>query len=376
MTESQQTEDENTPAGNTSDAAAVGKGVWIISIVILLSLTWYLLADRFTPYTNQARVQAYVVGVAPKVSGVVTQVRVENNQRVDEGQPLFEIDSASYQIALEKAQSDLQSARRQVGAGSAGVEAARANLVSARANAVKAEQDYRRLQRLQREDPGTISVRRLEVSKSSLDQARAAVTARKADIDRAIEQMGGDDEASNAILKAALSAVARAELDLGNTVVKASSAGVITDLRTDVGQFASTGKTVMTLIAIHDVWIDAEFTENNLGHIRAGTPVEILLDAMPGRIFTGTVRSVVRGVSTGSQPSGALPSVKNDRDWLRQSQRFPVIIGFDVDQDENLRRHLRVGGQASVMAFSDGHGFLGFFGKAYMRLMSVFSYAY
>ncbi len=358
-------------------AAAVGKGTLIVVGIILLSLIWYLLADRFTPYTTQARVQAYVVGVAPKVGGTVTQVWVENNQRVEAGQQLFEIDPAQYRIALSKAQSDLENARKQVGAGSASLEAAQANLAAAEANAIKAEQDYDRLQLLYREDPGTISVRRIEVSKSSLDQARAAVAARKADIERAIEQMGGVDEEDNTILKTAMTGVAKAELDLGNTIVTASSAGVITDLSTDVGQFIGTGKTAMTLIAIHDVWIDAEFTENNLGHIEAGTPVNILFDAMPGKVFEGTVRSVVRGVSADSQaPGSLLPSVKNDRDWLRQSQRFPVIIGFDVDQHEDLRKNLRVGGQASVMAFSEGHGILAFFGKVYLRLMSILSYAY
>ncbi|MGF1642745.1 MAG: biotin/lipoyl-binding protein, partial [Thiotrichales bacterium] len=80
-----------------------------ILVVILCSLIWYFLADRYTPYTSQARVQGFVVGVAPKVAGLVTKVHVENNQEVEEGQPLFEIDTASYEIALKKAQSDLQS---------------------------------------------------------------------------------------------------------------------------------------------------------------------------------------------------------------------------------------------------------------------------
>jgi len=361
------------------DAAArsVWRGSLIIGLLILLSLSWYLLSDRFTPYTTQARVQGYVVGVAPKVAGVVTQVWVSNNQDVEAGQSLFEIDPSQYLIALDKAQSDMGNARSQVDAGSAGVKSARANLQAAVANQVKQEKNYARLKGLYSEDPGTISVRQLESAKASLDQARAQVVSAEAAIQQAIEQKGGDDDASNAILQSAQSAVEKAQLDLDNSVVKASARGVITDLRADVGQYAGTGSPVLTLIAIDDVWINAEFTENNLGHLHPGTPVEILFDVLPGQVFVGQVRSIGTGVSQGQPPPpGTLPTVQNDRDWLRQSQRFTVVIGFDVDQKDELRRQLRVGGQASVMAYSEGHGLLKMLGKAYIRLMSWLSYAY
>ena len=366
---------ENEQEQNAS--APVKKGTSIIGLVILLSLIWYLLADRFTPYTSQARVQGYVVGVAPKVAGVVTQVWVDNNQEVTAGQALFEVDPSQFQIALQRAQSDLENARRQVGAGAAGEESARANLRAAQANELKAEKDYARLQRLYSQDPGTISVRRLEISRASLDQARAQVAAAQAEIQRAIEQKGGNDEANNAILKSAQSNVAKAQLDLANTVVRASSRGVITDLRAEVGQYAGTGTPVMTLVAIHDVWINAEFTENNLGHLQAGSPVEILFDALPGQVFDGEVRSIGLGISAGqAQPPGTLPTVQNNRDWLRQAQRFPVVIRFDIKQHESLAQNLRVGGQTSVIAYSSRHGLLHLLGKAYIRLMSWLSYAY
>jgi multidrug resistance efflux pump len=365
----------DSPAQNTA-AASVKKGTLAIVLLILGSLAWYLLADRFTPYTSQARVQGYVVGVAPKVAGVVTQVWVSNNQGVEADQALFQIDPSQYEIALKRAQSDLDNASRQVGAGSAGVETARANLRAAQANEVKAQQDAGRLERLYREDPGTISVRRLEMAQSSLAQATAKVDAAKAEIQRAIEQMGGSGE-DNSILKSALSAVEKAELDLANTTVKASSRGIITDLRTDVGQFAGTGSPVMTLIAIQEVWITAEFTENNLGHLRTGSPVEILFDALPGRVFPGDVRSIGLGVSAGQAPApGTLPTLQNNRDWLRQAQRFPVVIGFDPARYEELKNFLRVGGQASVIAYTEGHGLLELLGKGYIRLLSWLSYAY
>ncbi len=366
------------PEEKQKDANPVVKkgGIGVV-IAIVLSLTWYLLADRFTPYTSQARIEGYVVGVAPEVAGTVTRVWAKNNQTVEKDQPLFEIDRSQYQIALDRARSDLENAGRQVGAGSEAVNAARANLLAARANERKARQDADRLERLHKEDPGTISVRRVEISQATLEQARAQVTAAQADIQRAIEQMGGDDAADNTILKTALTAVAKAELDLANTLVKASSRGVVTDLTADVGRYAGTGSPVLTLIVIDDVWINAEFTENNLGHVEVGTPVEILFDVLPGRVFKGEVRSVGLGTSAGGeQPAGTLPTIQNNRDWLRQSQRFPVIIGFDTQQDAALQRNLRIGGQATVMAYSEGTSVLKLLGKAYLRFASVLTYAY
>lgn len=375
--------DTDAPEMNPSDTAptaaaadSVRRGGKLIAVIIAVSLLWYLLSDRFTPYTSQARVEGYVVAVAPKVAGLVTAVWVGNNQEVMVGDPLFQIDPSQYEIALARAESDLENARRQVGAGSASVESARANLLAARANADKARKNAERLARLHQEDEGTISKRQLETAQASLAAAEAQVIAAEAGIDEAIQKMGGESTSDNSILLTAKTAVEKAELDLADTLVRASSAGIITDLRTDVGNYAGTGSPVMTLVAIKDVWIRADFTENNLGHVEEGTPVEILFDVLPGKVFPGRVRSIGLGVSDGQAPApGTLPTIQNDRDWLRQSQRFPVIVGFDAEREE-LRRQLRVGGQVSVIAYTEGHGILELLGKFYIRAMSWLSYAY
>lgn len=371
------TDDSGVDGGEDESAVTVKRGTLLILVMIAVSILWYLLSDRFTPYTTQARVQGYVVGVAPKVGGLVTEVLVKNNQEVQANQLVFKIDPSQYQIALDRAESDLESAQRQVDAGDAGVDAARANLQAAKANETKARQDLQRLTRLHQQDSGTVSVRRIEISQATLEQAQARVIAARADINRAIEQMGGSDSNNNAILKSAQSAVAKAELDLSNTQVKVGARGVITNLTADVGQYANAGQPVMTLVAVHDVWINAEFTENNLGHMVVGSPVEILFDALPGEIFQGNVRSIGLGISAGSaQQPGTLPSIDNSRDWLRQSQRFPVIVHFDTQQQPQLSSQLRIGGQASVIAYTEGHGFLGFLGKVYIRVVSWLAYAY
>lgn len=356
--------------------ATVKRGGLGVAVVIGLSLVWYLLADRYTPYTDQARVHAYVIGVAPQVSGIVREVNVENNQQVSAGDTLFSIDTLQYEIALARAESDLQNTQRQVQAGDAAVEAARANLRSAEANLEKAEKDTDRLTRLREQDPGTISARRLEISSASLDQARAAVSAAEAQIEQAIEQKGGDGE-NNTKLKVAQTSVEKAQLDLERTRVLASTDGVITDLAADVGLFAGAGAPVMTLVSRSDVWVQADYTENNLGHMAVGTPVEILFDAIPGEVFDGRVESIGLGVNSGgSAAPGTLPTVDNNRDWLRQAQRFPVTVSFNPRQSPALMGNLRVGGQVSVVAYASEGGPLKWLALLHIRFMSWLAYAY
>ena len=363
------------PAQPTPAADPSGKAVkWVVGL-IAVSLIWYLLADRFTPYTQQARIQAYVIPVAAEVSGRVTRVLVHNNQEVKAGDLLFEVDREQYRIAADRARADLESTRRQIGASTAGIDSALASLRAAIANEVKARQDSDRLERLYREDEGTVSLRRLEIARATHEQAQSQVVAARAEVERAREQQGGS-EAENAQLRSAAGALEKAELDLAHTGIRAGPAGVITDLRTETGQFAAAGSPVMTLIAIHDVWLSADMTENNLGHLQPGTPVAIALDALPGEVFEGRVRSIGYGVSVGqSTPPGTLPTIQNSRDWLRPAQRFPVIVEFE--QGERARLHnIRVGGQAEVMAFPGQGNPLNLLGRVFLRVMSWLAYLY
>jgi multidrug resistance efflux pump len=375
MSETQEPRAATSPKPAAASADPSAKAMkWVVSLIVL-SLVWYLLADRFTPYTHQARIQAYVVPVAAEVSGRVTRVYVHNNQNVNAGDVLFEVDSEPYRITADRARADLESTRRQVGASTAGIDSARAALRAAIANEVKARQDSDRLERLYREDEGTVSLRRLEVARATHEQAQSQVEGARAEVERAREQQGGS-EAENAQLRSAAGALQKAELDLANARIRARSSGVVTDLRTEVGQFAAAGSPVMTLIAIRDVWISADMTENNLGHLKPGTPVAIALDGLPGDVFDGRIRSVGFGVSVGqSTPAGSLPTVQNSRDWLRPAQRFPVIVEFEPSERARLR-DLRVGGQAEVMAFPTQGNPLNPLGHSFIRLMSWLSYVY
>ncbi|MDM0030520.1 HlyD family secretion protein, partial [Variovorax saccharolyticus] len=256
-----------------------------------------------------------------------------------------------------------------------GVEAARASLQAAVANHVYARQDASRLEQIFKEDPGAISVRRVETAQASLIKALSQVKAAEADLRRAQETAGDSGEA-NAQLISARSAIEKAELDLQRTRLVAPARGRVTDLRTDAGQFAQAGTPAMTLIAMHDLWISADMTENNLGNINPGDPVAIVLDVMPGQVLKGRVRSLGSGVGSGKQAQpGTLPAIDNSRDWLRQAQRFPVTIEFDPVEIERLRG-VRIGGQAEVLVYTGDHPVMNRLGALYIGLMSYLSYLY
>ena len=194
-----------------------------------------------------------------------------------------------------------------------------------------------------------------------------------AQLESARKALGSTDE-NNAQLQQARSSLNTAQLNLERTVIYAPQDGLITDLRIAEGNFAAAGVPLMTFIAINDSWIQADMSENNLGNLKEGNRVEITFDVRPGKVYKGTVRRTGYGVQVSSNALGTLPTITNQRNWLREEQRFAVIIDFS-EADIN-RSNLRVGSQASVIVYTGDHWILNTIGKIYIRLSSYLSYLY
>ena len=380
MTDSEENAEEKTAAEETEETSAkapmdpVRKWTLIVLGACVVLMFWYLVSDRVTPYTNQARVHALVVPIAPQVSGIITDVAIINNEFVSAGQVLFHIDANQYQLAVATAQANLQSARQATGASTANVDVARANVDAARAGVVRAKQDEVRLRRIKEEDPGAISVRRLEQAESSLSVAQSQLAASQANLEKAIQDLGEAGDENSRILQAQ-AALDQAELDLSRTIVRAPDDGLLTDVRVDNGNFAASGAPLMTFIGIDNIWIRADFTENNLGNIKSGDRVEIVFDSLPGRVLSGHVRGAGFGVSVDTTPLGSLPTVENNREWLRDAQRFPVDVQFKLN-DRGDRAAIRVGAQASVIVYTGENWLFNFVGKVYIRVASLLTYAF
>jgi len=324
---------------------------FIVLALCIILMTVYLAGDRLTPFTNQARVNALVIPVAPQVAGRLVSVDVQNNQVVQAGQKLFGIDPGSYELAVQAAEAALKNTEQSIEAGISNVAAATANVESAKASVWNAEQDAMRMHRIREEDAGAISERRIQSAEASLASARGRLQ-----------------------LKQARSNLDKARLDLERTTVTAPSDGLITDLRVDLGNFAAAGAPLMTFIAVHDTWVQADLSENNLGHVDPGDPVEIAFDVFPGKVFKGRVRQTGYGVQVNNNALGTLPKIDNDRNWLRDEQRFPVIIDFEVDGP--TASDLRVGSQASVIVYTGDHWLINQLGRLYIRINTLLSYAY
>ena len=372
--EKQANEEQSAPKPVKTAMDPVRKWTFITLAIALLLLTWYLISDRLAPFTSQARVHALVVPIAPEVSGTVLSVNVKNNQRVKAGQELFQIDPVRYRLAVQTAEADLQAARQSMGASSANVSAAEAGVVSAKANLVRAEKDAIRQQRIKEEDPGAISQRRVESAVATFDSAKGQLASAKANLEKAMQDLGQTGEQNSGILQAR-SALGQAQVNLDRTTVVAPEDGLVTDVRVNKGNFANASAAQMTFIALDNIWIQADFTENNLGNIQAGNKVQIVFDVLPGKVFHGTIRETGFGVAIDSAPLGSLPTIDNNQGWLRASQRYPVLVDFDLPSRQSALG-LRVGSQASVVVYTGSNLLINTLAKFQIWLNSILTYAY
>ncbi|MBK8108046.1 MAG: HlyD family secretion protein [Betaproteobacteria bacterium] len=354
----------------------VRKWVLIFAAFCLVLLAWYMAADRYTPFTTQARVNAFVVPIAPQVAGEIVSVEVRTNQMVKKGDLLARIDPTRYELAVAAAEAQLALTQQSLRVSSSTVDAARAALDAAKAALLKDTQNEARLKRIDADVPGAISQRNLETATLARVEREAQVRTAGANLQQAIEALGPRD-AKNPQLLAARAALDKAQLDLQYTRLVAPNDGLVTDLRVDAGNFAATGQPVMTFVAVHKIWVEAALTENNLGHVKPGDAVDLVLDVWPDEPLRGRVRSVTYGVAGAESTSkpGALPTVQNQRDWLRNAQRFPVLIDFE-DPAQAARLGARVGSQVNVLVYTGERPILNTLGQALMGLSRLLSYAY
>jgi multidrug resistance efflux pump len=363
--------DESNTAPETLPADPVRRLVKRVALLCTALFIWYVAADRFTPYTDQARVDGYVVPIVPEISGPVIEVAVEINQLVDAGDLLLRIDPRDYQLAVEAAEADLERAGQDIGTGTAEIAAAQARLADAKAQL--ANERVQAGRRITLEGLGVASETEADRARAKLSRAEAQLKTAEADLQKAIENLGAAGS-QNTGVRAAMAVLEKARDDLAASAIYAPSTGGITNVDIGVGQYATAGQPIMTFISAADAWVVANLRENSLGNIDAGDEAEIVLDVAPGRVFKGRVASIGYGVETGAQHQlGALPTVNDQSGWLRDPQRFPVIIRFADDGSRGLRR---AGGQADVVIYAGTNYLLNPLAWLWIRFVGILSYVY
>ncbi len=332
----------------------------------------HILADKYTPYTSNGRVEAFVVPIVPQVSGPLTRVNVSNNQSVSTGQILAVIDSAKYELAVRRAQADLQQATQTSDADIAAVSTAQARVAEAEAHLHNSEVKGERIIKLSKK--GAASMSRADDARSTIAANKAKLASARSELEKAKSNLGGIGQ-DNARIRSALVALETAQLDLHRSSIRAPSDGVITNLTVDVGHYAAVGSPIMTFIASGFIWIQADMRENCLVNIARNHPVELVLDAAPGRLFKGEVMSVGYGVADNSSNAlGSLTTVQPAQGWLRQAQHIPVLIRFsDI---ENAKGTLRAGGQVNVIVYTGNNAILNTIGRLWIRMISLLSHLY
>jgi len=375
-TENQLDENENviqtqTPAPVVEKRSPVNLITLLVLVLSFLFLVWYVLSDRHVPYTDQARINGLMIPVASKVSGYLTSINVGLHSAVKSGDTLFQIDKRPFLLAVEIAEANLDNTLQNVASKTASVKAAAARVGVARAQMEQAQRDWNRVQTVLRENPGALSQTDKDQSETGLLTATEQVTSAEADLERAEQNLGisGDQ---NAQFRASLKSLEQAQLDLAYTTIVSSSTGYIESFSIDMGYYAAAGQPLATQVSNQHNWIQADFKENNISMMKPGNKVLIGLDISPGKVFTGEVKSIGYGVSTGNTNRGDLPTISGSQGWLRDPQRFPVIISID---DKTIFPQLRLGGQVDVVVFTgEQDGFLNAMGRFRIKLITWLSY--
>jgi len=342
----------------------------IILAISLLYFIWYLVGDRITPTTSQARVRAVVIPMVPQVAGKISQVHIGGDKQVKEGDVLFEIDPRDYQYAVDQAKGNLELAGQDVGASTANVAAAKASLAKAQADFEAKEINANRIISLK--DKGIVTDAEVDQARGVVSVAAEQVNNAKAAYEQAKQQLGKEGQ-SNPKVQNALAALSDAQLDLERTKIRAPGNGVISYAKINVGFYAATGSKIMTFISSDYVWIEAAYRENNLGNLKAGDPVDIILDASPGNIYKGSVVSIGYGVSFDKSVQGELPTPEQSTGWMREPQRFTVIMKFEETIPKGL---LREGGQADVITYTGDNFIFNSLGKVWAWITSILTFIY
>lgn len=346
------------------------KWMTILVILFIAAFAYIVVADRHAPLTTEARVQSYVVQVAPEVTGVVKTVDVTNNQIVKKGDLLISVDPKKFELALEEAKLNLQAALDNEEMLKLRLSVAQARIAKAQASRDKFYAEYQRKE--------TMHKRGL-LSESSLDDARSSATIAEAELKAEQESLNvlqvelGLSEGVSTQVLFAINALEKAKLDLKNTRLLAPSDGVVTNLQVQIGTTAKINTPMLTFVSYEKMWVSADFREKSLIGLGTNTAALVTFDALPGQVYEFYYESRDFGVSTVQQnPDGKLTSVEANTRWVRDAQRARVHFHSSNDMPESLF----VGSRATVTFYSEDEHFWQAMAKFQIAFFSWLHFVY
>ena len=360
--------------------------------ILLIGGALYWWHSTFYEDTDDAQVDGHIIQISTRIDGNVIKVNVDQNQAVEKGQILVQLDPTDYETAVEQDEADLASAEANYEAATVNVpvihvnttstlssadadvlsakdsvsqaqrqlQASRAQVLAAQANSIKAGLDLKRYTSLVEKDVISRQQYDAAVATAAADQAdvqqaqanvlasEAAVSVARARVAQAdasyrtaltgprqvaIQKAKADQAAAQ--VKQAQAKLDQARLNLSYCTLRAPEAGIVTTKSVELGQNVSIGQNLMTLVSLDDVWVTADFKETQLDHMHPGQPVTISVDAYGGKKFDGKVTQI--GGATGSMLS-LFPPENATGNYVKVVQRIPVRIDFTKPSED--RNHM------------------------------------
>lgn len=347
--------------------------VVLVAVVVVLLKYWDYVAN---PWTRDGQVRADVIQITPRVSGPIVQLPIRDNQFVNAGELLFEIDPRTFQANLDNARAQLDqtgdnvlSLAKQVEAAEAAVEVSRGNIAQAQssigqmvATIEKNRAEYVRQQNLLPQKATSqksverakanleVAVQEKNAADAGLLQANASLLESQAALAEARANLGALGDA-NPQLRSAVAALRQAELDLEFTQVRAPVDGYVTNLNLRLGSQTVTNQPALALVDVSSYWISGFFRENTIADIRAGDHALVTLMTYPDEPLQGRVDSIGWGIAQqdGSTGFDLLPTIDPTFEWIRLAQRVPIRIHL-TDVPKHIE--LRVGTTGSVLVIT------------------------
>jgi membrane fusion protein (multidrug efflux system) len=317
-----------------------------------VSVFFYLRYKATHISTDDAFVEGRIHTIASKVPGTVKSISVEDNQFVKKGGLLLEIDPVDYDVKVKEASSKfnvekaklseieakIEASKRQLSELISAMKASKANLELQEANLKLAVIDFERAQKLfereaipkERYDNAKtaheVAISRVRASEEQLKQAEKAIETQKA----IIKQVESSWKSQLSVIKEKEAALQAAELNYGYTKITAPSDGYVTKKSVEIGNQLEAGQPFMAIVPLDDIWIIANYKETQLKKVRPGQKVKIKVDTYPGKVFRGTVDSIMAG--TGAVFS-LFPPENATGSYVKVVQRIPVKIVLEEGTD-------------------------------------------
>ena len=306
-----QTEKKEAPKGIKRTIGA------ILGIIILGGIGYFIHDALMFQSTDDAYVETTTVQVSPKIAGHITKVYVKDNQAIKAGMVVAEIDDTDYRVKLEKAEANYQKVLLNQ-------KNAQANFKAMQTNISVAKKDLDRYTALY--ESGAVSKQTLDAAQAKYDSAQANLTQAE---EALLSQ--NDNKVADADLRAVKAELDQAKLNMQYTKVIAPQDGTVSSRRVETGMYVQPGSPLFVIVP-NNVWVVANFKENQLRHMRAGQPVDIKIDTYPDHVFKGEVESIQR--SSGAK-SSLFPHEKAVGSFVKIVQRIPVKIIFTEKYDTN-----------------------------------------